>query len=162
MVGSSSPLSFSTLKVLKLCPRPRVQLARRCGLKSSDGCFFCCVFFFSPRGFSGKKRTPPPKKTGWDTHHMNGEDKFFQLFLSVSVLGNGSENYAKSGRKKNISKKTDSTEVSLVQPPDLWSINRIDCIQSFPPSVGSNSFQSIHFKNKNKSQPGSSFPKRRC
>jgi len=54
--------------------------------------------FFSPRGFSGKTRTPPPKtkkNTLKYTPYMNGEDNFFQLFLSVSFLGNGSENYAK-------------------------------------------------------------------
>lgn len=49
----------STLKVLKLCPRPRVQLARRCGLKSSDGCFF--VAFFFPTGVFGQNKNPTPK-----------------------------------------------------------------------------------------------------
>lgn len=135
MVGSSSPLSFSTSKVLKCVQGQGSNSPGAAGWNPRMGVFFTGFF---PTG-RAKQEPHPPKKTGWNTHHMNGEDKLFQLFLSVSFLGMVRKIMPKSGF-------TSPTTRSLKHQQD-W-LHTI--IQSFPPSVGSN-FNPSTSKQKRKS-----------
>ena len=108
------------------------------------------IAFFVRGGFSGKTRTPPQKKTGWNTYEwwkLKNPSCFCQ-FPFWGWFGKLCQR-AKSGRKKHIEK---NRQYQGFTGPTTRSLkHQQDCIQSFPRSVGSNFNPSTNKNKKHKS-----------